>query len=363
MLCGARLLYADDGWETNIIVSAGVAQNKLYFGQRLDATDGKDGQYDIKAFLSGGVKAWFVSPEGALWRDIKSLEGQKSWTINVESGLTDNNISLKWNAASLPAGYNIRLLDKATGTSVNMASTGVYTYRNSGPRDLVIETEAPTTSTSSEEESQQLTDEFYVDVDASADDTSTAQSTASTEDGSSVKYIYGGWIGYYNAWSGDSNENNLNDEEDGNRWEGAGYESQTFSDYEVIVEDANGLYEEDGVDYASLESKDVTEPTGSLLETPADLDGWVQKSRGIYLRWEDFSIGVHVFFVERKEGIEEEWNTIALVAGTSSYHDNIRNLLEDKVYFYRVKAFDGGKESEYSNIVAFDADGKGEVFK
>lgn len=154
VVCGLRPAYAAEGWETNITVSSGVAENRLSIGQRADATDDYDGKYEAMAMLGGDIRASFDSSSGALWRDIKSLEGQKSWSVKVESSLQGSEVSLKWNAVSFPAGHSMRLVDGTTGTSVNMAATSLYTYRNSGPRNLVIETEGSTSvrTTGSEEE-------------------------------------------------------------------------------------------------------------------------------------------------------------------------------------------------------------------
>ena len=357
VLCGVRPVYASNGWETNVIVSSGVAENRLSLGQKSDATDGVDGRYDVTAMFGGDVKAYFDSSIGALWRDIKALEGRKSWVVNVDSSLKGGNISLKWNAAGFPLGYSVRLVDRVAGASVNMASTGVYTYSNTGPRALVIEVEAPLVVGS---EQGQVSGEDLNATGSSATDASVGNG----ENGNRWTYFYGVESGYYNTRAGESSENDFNDGEGGDEWGGVAYESPGYRDYGTGVEDTSGFYDEGGAGwYASPEPEGAAEPTGALLETPADLDGWVQESRGIHLRWEDSSVGVYVFSVERKEGREEEWNTIALVVGTSSYHDNIRNLLVDKVYFYRVKAFGGEKESEYSNIVAFDSDGRIKVIE
>ena len=67
LLCSVKISDSSDGWEANIIVSLGGAENRLTLGQRPDATDGKDDKYDVTAMPGGDMKASF---SGTLWRDI-----------------------------------------------------------------------------------------------------------------------------------------------------------------------------------------------------------------------------------------------------------------------------------------------------
>ncbi len=136
-------------WEANITASTSTsAQNRISFGQKSDATDGLDGQYEVPAFIGGQISAYFPHPEWnepaeLYWRDIKGPDQQKSWVFKVESVLNGNTLSLMWNSSQIPEGYTATLVDNATGATVDMRFQGVYRYKNTGPRQFTINTEAP----------------------------------------------------------------------------------------------------------------------------------------------------------------------------------------------------------------------------
>lgn len=136
----ASAAHAADGWEANVTVSARTAEIKLSFGQRADATDGKDGLYDVPPMAGGEVSASFVHDDGTLWRDIRSTSsGAKTWTLRVVSSHADENVSLSWTPQSLPTDAQVSLLDAETGTRIDMKKNGRYLYKNAGVRDLAIE--------------------------------------------------------------------------------------------------------------------------------------------------------------------------------------------------------------------------------
>ena len=136
-------------WEANITASTSTsAQNRISFGQRSDATDGFDGQYEVPAFSGGQISAYFPHPEWNVpaelyWRDIKGPDPQKTWVFKVESVLNGNTLSLMWNSSQIPEGYTAILVDDTTGASADMTTQGVYIYTNTGPRQFTINTEAP----------------------------------------------------------------------------------------------------------------------------------------------------------------------------------------------------------------------------
>jgi hypothetical protein len=147
----------------------------------------------------------------------------------VESVLNNTNISLSWDSTQIPQGFIATLVDNTTGASVDMTSLGVYTYMNTGPRQFVIETEAP-------------------------------------------------------------------------------------------------------------------------LETPGQLNGWVVNNTTVTLEWVDNSMGEEGFIIERrvKKG---QWMEIAGVnANVTTYTDYTVDYTSERVYVYRVKAYSGLVESDYSNI-------------
>jgi hypothetical protein len=222
-------------WEANITaLTSTEARNRLSFGQRQDATDGFDGQYDVPAYIAGNISAYFPhtewsNPAKLYWRDIKAPDLQKSWLFTVESVLNNTNISLSWDSTQIPQGFTATLVDNTTGASVDMTSLGVYTYTNTGPRQFFIETEAP-------------------------------------------------------------------------------------------------------------------------LETPDHLNGWAVDNTTVALEWVDNSTAEEGFIIERrvKKG---QWTVIAGVnANVTTYTDYTVDYTSERMYVYRVKAYSGLVESDYSNV-------------
>lgn len=125
-------------WETRLTVRAGSGENRLSFGQRADATDGFDGQYDVPAMLGGTLNAHFDLEAGTYWRDIKGLQsGQPAtWTLEVKSTLKAATVLVSWLNANLPEGTILR--DLTTGTQVDMKQQTSYSYSNDGPRQFQL---------------------------------------------------------------------------------------------------------------------------------------------------------------------------------------------------------------------------------
>jgi hypothetical protein len=133
-----------DGWEVNIAATTSTgAENRISFGQKDDATDGFDGQYEVPAYVEGSISAYFPHPEWAevsamYWRDIRSTDTGKSWIFNVGSSLGGASITLSWKSSRLPAGYALTLLDMATGETIDMAAAQSYVYTNGGVRQFTV---------------------------------------------------------------------------------------------------------------------------------------------------------------------------------------------------------------------------------
>jgi hypothetical protein len=140
---------SEEEWEVRIVASTpGGAENRLYFGQMPDATDGYDSRYEVRAILSGDIEAYFPHAEWDVlaehfWRDIKAPDQMKSWVFEVDTALSGVDIMLKWNPVKLPEGYAVELTDMATSDVIDMTSHGNYYYTNSGPRQFSINTKAP----------------------------------------------------------------------------------------------------------------------------------------------------------------------------------------------------------------------------
>jgi hypothetical protein len=83
--------------------------------------------------------------------------------------------------------------------------------------------------------------------------------------------------------------------------------------------------------------------------TPEDLSAQVQGDGSIRLRWSDEAKDEDGYKVQRKRG-SGSWQSIAdLGKSTESFTD--RSTVADAVYAYRVKAYNGSSETEYSDSV------------
>lgn len=133
--------WAADDWEVALKVKAGVAENKLSFGQKADATDGIDGRYDVPAILSGDVRASFLEKGKSYWRDIKALApgAISSWDLQVEA-TRPGPVELRWSGVFLKSAV-VSLVDLATGERVNMQTERSFVFNYDGPRSLRIEAE------------------------------------------------------------------------------------------------------------------------------------------------------------------------------------------------------------------------------
>ena len=137
----AAFAVAADDWEMNITVTSGNAENRLSLGQHQDATNQRDGLYDVPAMLSGSLRAWFTSGANNLWRDIRSARSDNGseWQLLISSR-TGLPAVISWNIEQLPAGMIIELIDNATGTVVDMGSTTSYLLEDGSAAELTIKT-------------------------------------------------------------------------------------------------------------------------------------------------------------------------------------------------------------------------------
>jgi hypothetical protein len=133
----ASTLAAAQGWEAELTVRAGRAENRLAFGQHPAASAGIDGVFDVPALLAGDLKASFVLAGGKYWRDIRAL-GAAGWQLRVESSLSDQELSIHWQPTALPA-QALRLVDLTSGEVIDMRQQSDYRWRNEGARMFRIE--------------------------------------------------------------------------------------------------------------------------------------------------------------------------------------------------------------------------------
>jgi hypothetical protein len=132
---------AEETWEMNIAVGVHKAGNRLAIGQRPDATDGKDGLYDVRAFLSGYIQSYLNLNGEPYWRDIRGAcraPCEKTWDITVESALVGETVALSWDPSLLPAGMSIILINTATGETVDMKKARRHEYENTGSEEFAV---------------------------------------------------------------------------------------------------------------------------------------------------------------------------------------------------------------------------------
>ena len=101
----------------------------------------------------------------------------------------------------------------------------------------------------------------------------------------------------------------------------------------------------------------IINPTNSqnLPDAPGNLQASVMSSSQILLTWADNSDDETAFQVERKEGTPGSWGYVTEVtANVTSYLD--AGLICEKGYGYRVRAYNGYGNSEYSNPVTKTTD-------
>ncbi|MBC7194793.1 MAG: fibronectin type III domain-containing protein, partial [Caldisericia bacterium] len=102
-----------------------------------------------------------------------------------------------------------------------------------------------------------------------------------------------------------------------------------------------------GVSNFSNESIVTTPPCGNKPNAPSNLFGEASSKSEISLSWKDNSDNEDGFILERKEEGGSYNVVTTLPKDTNKYSD--KNLLPDKTYYYRIKAFNSFGESDYSN--------------
>lgn len=132
--------FAGEGWQANILITAGNASSKLTFGQHLAATDRNDGFYDVPALLSGELRTAFSDGGGTLWRDIRGVgtETGQEWRLSVSSG-SGEEIKVSWDNQVLPKDARITLIDLETGKSIDMQVMSSHRMGNRTGGALLIE--------------------------------------------------------------------------------------------------------------------------------------------------------------------------------------------------------------------------------
>jgi hypothetical protein len=141
LLIGSAVCYGGATWQMEITAGVGSATNRLVVGQAVDATEGVDGRYDIPALLSGDILAYLDLDGEAYWKDIRDVCGgpcERIWTVTVASSLAGETVTLRWNPSSVSGGMGLALTDETTAETVDMTTTGSYSYQNTGARVFTL---------------------------------------------------------------------------------------------------------------------------------------------------------------------------------------------------------------------------------
>jgi len=128
------------GWEIKLNAAQGSAGINMYLGQRVDATDGIDGYYDVPAFTSDGFDAHLSLEGGRYWRDIRQYRqgSTKTWRIEIQPD-GSGPVSLRWKPADIPPNVTVLLVDTVSGTIIDMKQDSEYEVQPDTTRELRIE--------------------------------------------------------------------------------------------------------------------------------------------------------------------------------------------------------------------------------
>ena len=106
--------------------------------------------------------------------------------------------------------------------------------------------------------------------------------------------------------------------------------------------DANAVYDEDGLLVSTL---------GSSLSAPGSLQAIALSSSQVELNWNDRSSNESGFKIKRATSADGDYSTVAQVpANTISFTDS--GLSPSSRYYYKIKAFNSSKSSNYAAPVS-----------
>ena len=141
LIFGSAITGSAAAWQLTLDVStpdpdsdSGIATNRLTVGTDQTATDAYDNKFDTVALLRGPVEAYIFHPEYAieqqkLWRDLRSSELPKEWSIEVNSPGESNTINIKWGINS-PDNLNFTLIDQDNNKEIGLRTSSEYSYNN-----------------------------------------------------------------------------------------------------------------------------------------------------------------------------------------------------------------------------------------
>lgn len=130
---------AQAAWQARLQISipdsaadSGNASNKLILGVDSSATDNFDNTWDTVAYPGGSLSAYFPHPENSLsktqlWQDMRADQLPQHWEVEASSQL-EGDARLTWDASTVPAQIDLKLVDSQTGNSIDMKTASQYSY-------------------------------------------------------------------------------------------------------------------------------------------------------------------------------------------------------------------------------------------
>ncbi len=132
-------VYASDNWYAGIKVKANRIDSRVVFGQNASATEGFDPTFDVQFFGDGDLLAYFVSDGGNLFKDIRNIQSDDTWTLRIEVRDKDvKKVGLFWQKEKLPGNIEFYLTDPVTGNTLNMKQLNYFGFPNTGIKYLDI---------------------------------------------------------------------------------------------------------------------------------------------------------------------------------------------------------------------------------
>ncbi len=395
--------------------------------------------YKVKAVNRTGLSAYSSVIKAAAGKNSSSLSIPGSLTAKADS---ETQISLKWSSVTNATYYYIFRADSSSGTYSKIASSFVPNYKDKNLKEdttyyykikavnksaqseysavakattkkAEIDLKAPVNLIAESEEDDEITlewdkvddaDSYYIYRATSSsgnytlinkvDDTSYTDKNLS-EDKTyyyKVKAADGSVTSAYSsiahATTGDGSDNDLDAPDDLDitdvtedtitlEWEevdDADYyyvyratsksgtytkidkvEDNEFTDYDL---ESDKTYYYKVKAYDGSKSSDYsavvydTTDSGSDLDAPEDLDVTDVTEDSITLEWDEVE-DADYYYVFRATSKSGSYSKIAKVKDTEYTN---KNLQDDKTYYYKVKAYDGNKSSDYSDIVSGTTD-------
>ena len=127
-------------WENTITIKFMHINTKITFGMDVLATDGFDFQYDVPYFGSSTLTSYFITEDGKMFKDIRSMNNHAIFSLKIENNDTNNeSLKLMWKPEKFPQNFEIYLTDPLTNDKIDMKAHSIYRFPNTKIRYLDIE--------------------------------------------------------------------------------------------------------------------------------------------------------------------------------------------------------------------------------